>query len=1158
MDPLYASDRSKDSTVIKWATPRWYSEQYLKNLDIGYLIDVVLEAPPTYPLYQYTYAHTPTIYVVSASDATCRGLDPTYGEILSQEQMDTLYIHTTQLGLAKEMDWELDPQKMSDFKVTTTYTIRNTGSSTVTSVIIKDMMMSDTHGYNFEVDVDSVKYDSWLALPGGVKLPFAGGDTLVTDSLHRGDGNPVYSGQLPGKSTAVLKMEYRATPNRYFTGAKYKNNARITANDQRFGCAVSDTSTWPIPATVDSLKPDSSNEPDNFLVRASVANEPSDVNPIDYNGDFLPENNNVMTPIQLSAVRFEKTDPSPQYSNIAENIGIHNIIVEKLGDSTIYVSVAFNADRQFSWILSADSLATLGTSATCGIDAWPTSGLDYMIPDNAWQLVPGYKTWWKATVPVNIVSDQTYEGRTPESFYTYLHTAGTSTPRPNGLAGYVQVSLVNDTVQTMIIDDDARPIIDMLAVSPDSIKEGTIIDPMELTGFGWTPVYYKIKLSNPTFETVTTDWRTVGDGKESNPLPAHEVIAATPVEFVAQHLMRPSAASGVAGECPIDVGGVLYHDTVKYITVRVIADDIPEKTVQAPTAQIVSASLVNATRGELYSPETWVVDDDIAIDTVRLRTLICKGDGSGEIIIKARGGETGASGRYHYEWTGPNGYTKSQFEAGDAVISGLAAGNYTVVITDVWSQATDTLYIIYVAEPNVALELVENAHKNITCFEGQDGEIEITVSGGWDGADYDFVWSKEPDPTNLSPAFTDVTASGTGNEGFGKEDIENLYYGTYVIWANDSANCRVTDTIALTQPLKLNFLGASETNVICKEEANGELSIELEEGNMFPAPNDPYQIKWTYTGAYTYSPLPDWKTAAIANLYAGTYDVIAMDNGCDTIKGSYTVNEPVVKLFAVIDSAGRANCKGSATGTGIVVADGGWDPGNYEFIWDDDKTVVYPNGRRDDLYAGNYTIWVLDTADRKDRAVCKIEISPLTIVEPDDPLTSKLTAIDETYQNGNDGSILTKVTGGIPINADPVINGTPYFTGNPEYHYEWADVPSLANKDRFFLEAGLYVLTITDAWNCVLVDSAVVSEPFVIDNPPNVFTPNGDGINDIFLPNFQIKVYDRWGLLLYDGFDGWDGRYKGKLMPAGTYFYILTDEISGKTVKNTVLIQYKK
>jgi gliding motility-associated-like protein len=65
----------------------------------------------------------------------------------------------------------------------------------------------------------------------------------------------------------------------------------------------------------------------------------------------------------------------------------------------------------------------------------------------------------------------------------------------------------------------------------------------------------------------------------------------------------------------------------------------------------------------------------------------------------------------------------------------------------------------------------------------------------------------------------------------------------------------------------------------------------------------------------------------------------------------------------------------------------------------------------------------------------------------------------------------------------------------------------------------------------------------------NTFSPNNDGVNDIFMPvssclyeQFQMEIYDRWGTLIYatDKLDqGWDGTFKGKNMPQGVYSYQL-------------------
>ncbi len=68
-------------------------------------------------------------------------------------------------------------------------------------------------------------------------------------------------------------------------------------------------------------------------------------------------------------------------------------------------------------------------------------------------------------------------------------------------------------------------------------------------------------------------------------------------------------------------------------------------------------------------------------------------------------------------------------------------------------------------------------------------------------------------------------------------------------------------------------------------------------------------------------------------------------------------------------------------------------------------------------------------------------------------------------------------------------------------------------------------------------------------NVPNVFTPNGDGINDIFRvqvlssTSFHAVIINRWGRKVYEWSDqsgGWDGKVNGTDASPGTYYYIIT------------------
>ena len=65
---------------------------------------------------------------------------------------------------------------------------------------------------------------------------------------------------------------------------------------------------------------------------------------------------------------------------------------------------------------------------------------------------------------------------------------------------------------------------------------------------------------------------------------------------------------------------------------------------------------------------------------------------------------------------------------------------------------------------------------------------------------------------------------------------------------------------------------------------------------------------------------------------------------------------------------------------------------------------------------------------------------------------------------------------------------------------------------------------------------------------PDAFTPNGDGINDLFgvkgegLQNFSMRIFNRWGELVFESHNPrqqWDGNYEGKPVQTDTYVYQL-------------------
>ena len=89
----------------------------------------------------------------------------------------------------------------------------------------------------------------------------------------------------------------------------------------------------------------------------------------------------------------------------------------------------------------------------------------------------------------------------------------------------------------------------------------------------------------------------------------------------------------------------------------------------------------------------------------------------------------------------------------------------------------------------------------------------------------------------------------------------------------------------------------------------------------------------------------------------------------------------------------------------------------------------------------------------------------------------------------------------------------------------------------------------------------IVEKPYAI-YAPNAFSPDGDGLNDVFkvsgqgIIDFEMEIFNRWGQMVFKSSNinqNWDGTFKGKDLPTGTYVYkikIITYGENQKSVKS--------
>ncbi len=92
------------------------------------------------------------------------------------------------------------------------------------------------------------------------------------------------------------------------------------------------------------------------------------------------------------------------------------------------------------------------------------------------------------------------------------------------------------------------------------------------------------------------------------------------------------------------------------------------------------------------------------------------------------------------------------------------------------------------------------------------------------------------------------------------------------------------------------------------------------------------------------------------------------------------------------------------------------------------------------------------------------------------------------------------------------------------------------NVSNIFKEYNI-TLTATNLSGCTSSSTKSIDINLFI---PNFFSPDGNGVNDVFMPGVELEIFNRNGMSLYKGTDGWDGNYKGKKMSDDTYFYAIS------------------
>ena len=173
-----------------------------------------------------------------------------------------------------------------------------------------------------------------------------------------------------------------------------------------------------------------------------------------------------------------------------------------------------------------------------------------------------------------------------------------------------------------------------------------------------------------------------------------------------------------------------------------------------------------------------------------------------------------------------------------------------------------------------------------------------------------------------------------------------------------------------------------------------------------------------------------------------------------------------------------------------------------------------------------------------------------------DTATAKINVVPRPFVDlGQDLNIFT---------CEPITLDAGVSTGNQ--YYMWDDLSQ--GRKRLVTESGTYYVTISNE-GCAVSDTIRVEMcNSGIFSAPDAFTPNGDGINDVFrftssdpTMKFNLTIFDRHGMVIYQSDDiheGWDGNMNGKSCPSGVYIYLVKYVGSGSIDPGTERIQTGK
>ena len=502
----------------------------------------------------------------------------------------------------------------------------------------------------------------------------------------------------------------------------------------------------------------------------------------------------------------------------------------------------------------------------------------------------------------------------------------------------------------------------------------------------------------------------------------------------------------------------------------------------------------------------------LTLSTPVVRNILCGGLPDGTISVVATGGLPLYT--YVYTITNSAGNPVVATQSSPGVFSNLLAGSYIITVTSFdCIKSTGTITI---TEPTPFLYSLTPTQ--VKCNGDSTGSIIVNFTGGTGPFTY-YISPNINNPNNIP------------NTGFVITGLTSGSYNVIIRDANGCFNIPVVNNITIGTPTPLTSAVAAFLDEVCADENLGQITLGSIGGGT-----PPYTVSYDaiYPDGTTFT-LPPVSILSAANyvfnnLNGGDYITIVKDaNGCLSEQsqriGSGVSFEP--RAFVSFPCISNSPAVEVEVTNAINFPSLAFNPlADYLFNLDVNSTTgaqaspiftsaAYPSL----LIPGSHTIYVFNANG------CSKDTQVFTITGSDiDALTLTL-----SQPVGSLNTILATSTGG---------------SGGNNYSFNGNNTGS--TNTYVYDESANYTVTVTDNSGC----SRTVTQPFVFIpiKIPNVFTPNGNGINDGWgptntsnYPNLVTRIYDRYGRKIYEMPEGkfWDGKYEGQELPSGDYWYVI-------------------